>query len=141
MLFHGTKRPCAILRTNELLYAPISGNNSISFSRMLHVAVYWARLGVPQQETHGAVLILDRDRLSRDYALRPYQWHLHLSKAADAYEAEEAVFRRGIEHLHRYLIDVLWLPKELNIPRPKARITAKIQKEAGLRPLRGPQKN
>ncbi len=145
LLFHGTRQPCTILRENKLNYIPIDSNNSISFSRMLHVAVHYARLSNPKQdgfrkdETYGAVLVLDRDRLCQDYAVKPYQWHLRVTRFAGVYEGEEAVFRRDITDLHRYLVGVLWLPKQLNRPRPKFKITAKLQKQVGLRPP-GPRK-
>src|SRR5262249_25524534 len=104
VLFHGTQFPCSILKTDCLVYSRYLADGGISFSRLLHVGVYWGRLGREDGEKQGAVFVLDRDRLSHDFRLEPYCWRKwNSNKSRGDFEAEEAIFGRDIRNLHKYL--------------------------------------
>jgi hypothetical protein len=110
-LFHGTMTPCTIAMQNILRCPP---QGAISFTRLLHVAAYWASLprrGVDEQ--HGAIFILDRTKLAQRYKLECYRddiWDEYPERAArKSFEAEERVVGRDIENLNRYIVDVIWL--------------------------------
>jgi hypothetical protein len=114
VLFHGTRFPCSILKTNCLVYHREMVDGGVSFTRLLHVGVYFARIGHPTGEEHGAVLVLDREKLMHDFSLRPFCWRkLGWDKSRGDFEAEEIIFGRDIPNLHRYILDALWLPKSL----------------------------
>src|SRR5690348_5416278 len=59
VLFHGSPYPCAILNSNCLLSRTDVVDGSVAFTRQLHVAVYWARMGRMIDEGQGAVFVLD----------------------------------------------------------------------------------
>jgi hypothetical protein len=110
-LFHGTRTPCMIAMQNVLRCPP---HGAISFTRLLHVAAYWAvlpRSGVDEQ--HGAIIILDRTKLAQQYKLECYRddvWDEDPERAArKSFEAEERVVDRHIKNLNRYIVDVIWL--------------------------------
>jgi hypothetical protein len=117
VLFHGTPYPCAILRSNSLIYERSLAEGGISFTRQLHVAVYWALLGRVEDEQQGAVFVLDRDKLAQKFSLTPFHWRKSgEDKSRGDFEAEEKIFRRDVSNLHKYILDVIWLPAPLFHP-------------------------
>lgn len=91
LLFHGSVMPCAIL-TSDCIRCPESRYEDIgvSFSRLLHVGVYWARLGRRPDEKQGAIFVLDREKLAQEFRLVPYYWSGWGSdKSRGDFEAEE----------------------------------------------------
>jgi hypothetical protein len=117
VLFHGTPYPCAILKSDFLIYPRDLAEGGISFTRQLHVAVYWALLGRMGDEQQGAVFVLDRDRLAQNFSLTPFRWRKSgADKSRGDFEAEEKIFRRDISNLHKYILDVIWLPEPLFCP-------------------------
>jgi hypothetical protein len=116
VLFHGTVYPATILRENRLRH-PDFASEAIHFSRALHVAVYWGRLGRDDDEMQGAVFVIDRERLAQNYKLV-----LDCSvpgKARGDFEAEEMIVARDVIDLDRYLARVIWLPPHLYRPDPR----------------------
>jgi hypothetical protein len=116
LLFHGTVYPGAILRDNRLRHIDFA-SCAVHFSRALHVAVYWARLGRDDDEMRGAVFVIDRERLAQNYKLVadcsiP-------DKARGDFEAEEMVVGRDVINLNRYLLSVIWTPAHLYRPYPR----------------------
>jgi hypothetical protein len=110
-LFHGTRTPCMIAMQNVLRCPP---QGAISFTRLLHVAAYWAVLPRSgEDEQHGAIFILDRTKLAQHYKLECYRddiWDEDPERAArKSFEAEERVVDRHIKNLNRYIVDVIWL--------------------------------
>src|ERR1700757_1759825 len=63
LLYHGSRSPAQILRDNVLL-VPAVGIPAVSFSRLLHVGIYWATLK-RENEQIGAVFVLDREHLAQ----------------------------------------------------------------------------
>jgi hypothetical protein len=89
-------------------------HGAISFSRLLHVAAYWATLPRHgEDEQHGAIFILDRTKLAQQYKLECYRdavWDQYPERAArKSFEAEERLVGRDIKNLNRYIVDVIWL--------------------------------
>lgn len=130
LLFHGSVTPCAILRS-DCIRCPESRYEDIgaSFSRLLHVGVYWARLGRRPDEGQGAIVVLDRDKLAQDFRLRPYCWDgCGSDKSSGDFEAEERTVGRHVGPLHKYLVAVLWLPESCRGPLPN--MPAEVDREA-----------
>jgi hypothetical protein len=68
-------------------------------------------------EEQGAIFLFDRDKLAQNFSLTPYCWRkFGEDKSRGDFEAEEVIFRRDINKLHRYILDVVWLPKPLHQP-------------------------
>jgi hypothetical protein len=111
VLYHGTRFARKILKNNELGW-PDEGLSAIHFSRLLHTAAYWALLPRDGDDGEGAILVLDRDRLTQSYKLesRRDEWldlrHMYPPMYS---EAEEIVWGRDIGHLHKYLVDTIWI--------------------------------
>lgn len=110
LLYHGTRAPTQILRENVLL-VPRVGIQAVSFSRQLHVAIYWAT-HKRENDKLGAVFVLDRDLLAHTYKLEPFRdpiWDDHPERSArKSSEAEEYVWLRDVVGLNHYLVDVIW---------------------------------
>ena len=104
VLFYGTKHPRSIIRDDG-----IHAENFISLTRSFHVAIHFAMLARDEEETTGAVLILDRDLLRNKYSLKPYNdlAFLNIEKRSAA-EAEESVLGPVVD-LKKYLLGVIWL--------------------------------
>ena len=113
LLFHGSVTPCAILRSDCIRCSGDLNEDGICFSRLLHVGVYWARLGRRPDENQGAIFVLDRDKLASDFRLLPYRWNdwWEPDKSRGDFEAEERAFGGHVRPLLKYLVDVLWLPE------------------------------
>src|SRR6267154_3784011 len=111
LLFHGTPTPQLILADNALR-CPQYGSYSISFTRLLHVGIYWATLDRDMEDQREAVLVLDRNRLAQNYKLEPYRddiWDEYPERRARrSSEAEEVIYTRDVCDLRKYLIDVIW---------------------------------
>ena len=118
ILFHGTTHPCSILNSNRLIYPQNHSEEGVSFTRQLHVAIYWALLGrMGGDEKQGAVFVFDRDKLAHNFSLTPFCWRKGgVDKSRGDFEAEEKIFRRDIPHLHKYILEVIWLPEALYRP-------------------------
>jgi hypothetical protein len=144
VLFHGTRFPCSILKSNCLIYNWEVVDGGVSFTRLLHVGIYWARLGRATGEECGAVLVFDRDKLAHDFALRPFCWRKWESdKFRGDFEAEETIFGRHITNLHRYLLGVLWLPKPVcrSFPaKPSTVISSELLNLIGFKGAQKPMK-
>lgn len=112
LLFHGSVTPCAILRSDCIRYEH-GGDAGVSFSRLLHVGVYWARLGRRPDENQGAIFVLDRDKVAQDFRLLLYHWNdwWEPDKSRGDFEAEERTVGHHVRPLHKYLLAVLWLPE------------------------------
>jgi hypothetical protein len=110
LLYHGSRSPAQILRENVLL-VPDVGISAVSFSRLLHVAIYWATLK-RENELVGAIFVLDRDLLAHTYKLEPFRdqiWHdCPERRARKSSEAEEQVRDRDVAGLNQFLVDVIW---------------------------------
>ena len=110
LLYHGSRSPTQILRGNVLLSTHF-GTQAVSFSRLLHVAIYWARMK-QENEQFGAVFVLDRNLLAQTYKLEPFRdpiWDDHPElRARKSSEAEEHVWGRDIVGLNQFLVDVIW---------------------------------
>jgi hypothetical protein len=111
VLFHGTPAWRAILREN-MLSADKPGIPAISFSRDPSVAAYWACL--PREEpSEPGVLVLNRASLIARYSVTPFDYwgevrHLGWDMKM-AEEAEEHVYGRDVDDLHRHLVGMLYL--------------------------------
>jgi len=117
VLFHGTPCPCAILKSDCLIYQRNLAEGGIAFTRQLHVAVYWALLGRMADEGQGAVFVLDRDKLAQNFSLTPFRWRKSgADKSRGDFEAEEKIFKRDVSNLHKYILNVVWLPEPLFHP-------------------------
>jgi hypothetical protein len=110
VLYHGSRYPAAILRDNVLWCANV-GTFAVSFTRLLHVAIYWAQVPRDDEEKVGAVFVLDRDRLARAYKLEPFRdpfWdNCPARSTRKASEAEEQVYGRDVVGLNEFLVDVV----------------------------------
>jgi hypothetical protein len=110
LLYHGSRSPTQILRGNVLLSTHF-GTQACFFSRLLHVAIYWATLE-REKDPVGAVFFLDRDLLAHTYKLEPSRdpiWDDHPERRArKSSEAEEHVWGRDIVGLNQFLVDVIW---------------------------------
>jgi hypothetical protein len=112
LLFHGTRYPRQILRDDALIH-PDFANYSVSFSRLLHVATYWALLEREPEQSTGAVLVFNRNLLAQNYKLEcqsdPF-WEDHQEFSQRKYtEAEEIIYGRDVIDLRKYLIGVAWI--------------------------------
>jgi hypothetical protein len=110
LLYHGSRSPTQILRGNVLLSTHF-GTQAVSFSRLLHVAIYWATRK-RENDQFGGVFVLDRDLLTQTYKLEPFRdpiWDDHPERRArKSSEAEEYVWGRDVVGLNRFLVDVIW---------------------------------
>jgi hypothetical protein len=110
LLYHGSRSPAQILRDNALL-VPEVGIPAVSFSRLLHVGIYWATLE-RENEQIGAVFVLDRDHLAQTYKLEPFRdpvWEdCPETRARKSSEAEEQVRHRDVAGLSQFLVDIIW---------------------------------
>ena len=105
LVFHGTRYGRKILNENTLKF-PAPGICSLHFSRQLPVGIYFALLdGRDNDEGVGAVFVLDRDRLARDYRVECYNADLPRQDS----EADELIYARDIVRLDRYLTHTVWL--------------------------------
>jgi hypothetical protein len=87
------------------------------------------------------VLVLDRDKLAHDFSLRPFCWRKWGSdKSRGDFEAEETILGRDIANLHRYILDVLWLPKLVCHSFVAEPITAELLNLIGYKGTRKPMK-
>jgi hypothetical protein len=122
MLFHGTKTPCTIAMQDVLR---CHDNSAISFTRLLHVAAYWATLRRDQDEQYGAVLVLDRTKLAQRYRLECYRDPIFDDfperAARKSSEAEECIVGRDVTNLRRYIVDVIWTDGISVIQQPALR--------------------
>jgi len=111
LLYHGSRSPNEILRGNELRFSD-AGLPVVSFSRLLHVGIYWATLK-REAERLGAVFVLDRDLLARNYRLEPFRdpiWDDEPERRERrSSEAEEHVWGRDVVGLNKFLVDVMWI--------------------------------
>jgi hypothetical protein len=115
VLFHGTRYARNILRNDELCSAPV-GLAAVSFSRQLEISIYWAILDRDDDEGQGAILVLDRDRLTQKYKLQCRRDQCLNHGFPRMYtEAEEIVYGRDIEDLHKYLVDTVWVDEHLMV--------------------------
>lgn len=145
VLFHGTPYPCAILKSNSLLYQKNLAEGGISFTRQLDVAVYWALVGRMIDEKQGAVFVLDRDKLAQNFSLTPFRWRKSgADKSRGDFEAEEKIFGRDIPNLHKYVLDVIWLPealfRPLTLPAMPIEDWLKVLNYTGVKGIKGPMK-
>ena len=133
LVFHGTRYGRKILNENTLKF-PGLGICSLHFSRQLPVGIYFALLdGRDNDEGVGAVLVLDRDRLARDYRVECYNADLPRQDS----EADELIYARDIVRLDRYLTHTVWLHaggKSIRVkphsPRPSASHGEKQREES-----------
>jgi len=117
VLFHGTPHACAILRNDRLTYSRGNIDEGLCFTRQLHIAIYWALMGRFKDEKLGAVFILDRDKLAYSFSLTPFCWRRSgADKSRGDFEAEEKILSRDVPNLHKYILDVIWLPEPLFRP-------------------------
>lgn len=112
-IYHGTRFPRALFAENVLRCSD-SGDDAVCLTRSPDVAAYFALMqrawGVPREdEGRGALLILDRRKLSARYRLEPNH-DITLDMPRD--EMEERIWGRDIHDLSRYLIAVIWEPRE-----------------------------
>ncbi len=111
VLYHGTRYAQKILKSNELRW-PDVGFSAVHFSRQLHTSAYWALMPRDDDEGKGAVFVLDRDRLAQKYKLETRRdgWLDARWRYPAMYtEAEEIIWGRDIDSLHKYLIDTIWI--------------------------------
>jgi hypothetical protein len=110
LLYHGSRYPTQILRENAL-QVPYVGIPAVSFSRLLHVGIYWATME-RENEQIGAVFVLDRERLAQTYKLEPFRdpvWEsCPETRARKSSEAEEQVRYRDVAGLSQFLVDIIW---------------------------------
>jgi hypothetical protein len=113
VLFHGTRKPAAILVQDRLTSFCSSGDHMISFTRALHIGVHWGMTCIDfTDEPTGAVLVFDRALLEESYHVRSYHDPVCDDEGlygSNYFEAEEVVRRRHIKDLSRYLLTVIWL--------------------------------
>jgi hypothetical protein len=122
VLFHGTPYGCAILKDDRLIYSRDLAEQGICLTRQLHIAIYWALLGRFVDEQQGAVFILDRDKLAYNFSLTPFCWRRSgEDKSCGDFEAEEKILKRDVRNLHKYILDVIWLPERLFRPLVRRR--------------------
>ena len=132
LLFHGSVTPCAILRSDCIRCSGDSNEDGVRFSRLLHVGVYWARLGRRPDENQGAIFVLDRDKLAEDFRLEPYCWAgWEADKSQGDFEADERTVGHHVRRLHKYLLAVLWLPESCHRPSVVADNGCKSDKVSG----------
>ena len=110
VLFHGSPFWRAILR-DDTLSAEVAGIPAVSFSRNPNEAAHWACL---PREVLGdpGVLILDRASLETKYSVVPFDYwgevrHLGWDLAMRD-EAEEHIYGRDVDDVHRHLVGVLY---------------------------------
>ena len=111
MLFHGTRTPCTIAMQN-VLRCPT--NSAVCFTRLLHVAAYWATLRRRgDEEQYGAVLVFDCTKLAQRYRLECYRdpiWDEYPEREArKSSEAEECIVGRDVTNLKEYILDIIWI--------------------------------
>jgi hypothetical protein len=109
LLYHGSRSPTQILRGNVLLSTHF-GTQAVSFSRLLHVAIYFATTK-QENEKFGAVFVLDRDLLAQTYKLELFRdpfFDEYPGRARKSSEAEEHVWGRDVVGLNQFLVDVIW---------------------------------
>jgi hypothetical protein len=132
VLYHGSRSPKEILHEN-VLRVPESGILAVSFTRMLHVAIFWATLK-REDESVGAVFALDRNRLAHTYRLEPFRdpfWDNDPKRRVrNASEAEEHVWGRDVTWLHRFLVNVIWFLPDGTVKPTKKLNTQKVRRSA-----------
>lgn len=121
VLYHGTRFPRAILERDALLCVE-DNYLAVHFSRLFHVSMYWGTIKrITGDEGIGAVLILDRRRLSQTFRLdcrRDGFWDETPGRnEPKCSEAEEIIFGRDVTNLHKYLLDVIWIDEDLGSAR------------------------
>jgi hypothetical protein len=137
VLFHGTRYPKQVLREDRLLY-PMSGTQSVHFTRSLPMATYWALLDRRDDEGIGAVFVLDRDRLAQDYSVRCHNdFPDPVFPSHKCSEADELIYLRDVVGLHKYLIDTVWIDEKLQVVRSANRARAEREQSRCRRKLPG----
>lgn len=112
-IYHGTRFPRALFAEN-ILRSSDTGDDVICFSRSPDVAAYFALMQrywdeQPIDEGRGALLVLDRPKLSARYRLEANH-DITLDLPRD--EMEERIWGRDVYDMSRYLIAVVWEPRE-----------------------------
>jgi hypothetical protein len=121
VLYHGTRFPRAILERDALCCVE-DDFLAVHFSRLFHVGMYWGTIRrITGDEGIGAVLILDRLRLSQNFKLdcrRDDFWDETSGRnEPKCSEAEEIIFGRDVTNLHKYLLDVIWIDENTRCAR------------------------
>jgi hypothetical protein len=133
LLYHGTPCPIKILRENVLWSANV-GTFAVSFTRLLHVAIYWAKVPRDDDEKVGAIFVLDRDRLVHNFKLEPFRdpfWDDCPARCSrKASEAEEQVYGRNVVGLNRFLADVIWVLPDGTLRSTRARRAERLSGRA-----------
>jgi hypothetical protein len=130
LVYHGTPCPVKILRENVLRFANV-GTFAVSFTRLLHVAIYWTKVPRDDDEKVGGVFVLDRDRLAHNFKLEPFCdtfWDNYPERCSrKASEAEEQVFGRDVIGLDRFLVDVIWVLPDGTFRSTRARRAERVK--------------
>jgi hypothetical protein len=106
VLYHGTRHPQSVLRTNMLL-SSYPGTAQVSFTRSADVAAHFASLERDYDEDEGAILVLDRSSLRCRYRLEPRHDPIWDTPEIQWDEMEECVWSRNVDDLHRHLLGVV----------------------------------
>jgi len=108
-LFHGTRHPKLILRTDVLLPSE-SGVSAVSFTRSPEVAAYFALLHRDADEELGAVLVFDRQSLRCRHRVEPHHDPIWDNKKCRRDESEELSWGQPIMDVDRHLIACVMRP-------------------------------
>lgn len=115
VLMHGTRYGRQILAEDRLRY-PVVGQEAVSFTRSVEVAVHWATLTRDLQEAIGAVLIFDKRKLNARYRLELFHDPIWDTVTSINDEAEERVWQQDITGLSTLLIGIVWQDGIANEP-------------------------
>jgi hypothetical protein len=110
-LFHGTKHPKLILRTDVLLPSECGCiQTAVSFTRSPEVAAYFALLPRDADEELGAVLVFDRQSLRCRHRVEPHHDPIWDNKKCRRDESEELIWGHPIMDVDRHLIACVMQP-------------------------------
>jgi hypothetical protein len=107
-LFHGTRHPKLILRTDVLL--PSELGVAVSFTRSPEVAAYFALLHGDDDEELGAVLVFDCQSLRYRHRVEPHHDPIWDNKKCRRDESEELIWGHPIMDVDRHLITCVMQP-------------------------------
>lgn len=114
ILLHGTRYGRQILTENRLRRS-VEGDDAISFTRCADMAVHWALLPRDFEESIGAVIVFDRQKLKTRYRLEAFHDPFWDTDDSIYDEAEERVWGREIVNLSPLIVGIIWADGAKNL--------------------------